>query len=134
MAGAENLAWQADYAAQIEAEGLWGTTGGLALQERVLNTLLFVPIGVVAYFAFSSWTARLLFGPALSLTVEASQWALPWGRMADIGDLMVNSAGSVIGTLIAAFSVGAVSAIRPATQDEENKEGEEDDQLSPARG
>jgi hypothetical protein len=109
----EEFALQEEYAAQLEAEGPWSTTGGLVFQERVLNILLFVPIGVVAFFAFSSWSARLLFGPALSLTVEAAQWALPWGRTADMGDLMVNSAGSVIGTLMAALSVGVVAAIRP---------------------
>ncbi|GAA1082236.1 VanZ family protein [Nocardiopsis metallicus] len=134
----ENFERQTDYAAQLEAEGPWGTTGGLALQERVLNTLLFVPIGVVAFFAFSSWVARLLFGPALSLTVEASQWALPWGRIANIGDLMVNSAGSLIGTLIAALSVGVVTAIRSAPVTGEAPTGEAgeagEEPLSPTRG
>lgn len=125
---AEHLEFQADYTARIEAEGPWGTTGGLVLQERVLNTLLFVPIGVVAFFAFSAWTARLLCGPALSLTVEASQWALPWGRLADIGDLMVNSAGSLVGTLLAAVSVALVSTLRPVPAAGNG----EDDRLSPA--
>ena len=129
----ENLEWQADYAAQIEAEGPWGTTGGLALQERVLNALLFVPIGVVAFLASGSWTTRLLSGPALSLTVEAAQWALPWGRVADTGDLMVNSAGSLAGTLIAALAVGVAAVIRPAAGEPTTEEtGEEP--VIPARG
>lgn len=125
----ENLEWAAEYEAQLEAEGPWNTNGGLVLQERVLNTLLFVPIGVVAFFAFGSRTARVLFGPALSLTVEASQWALPWGRMADMGDLMVNSVGSVVGTLMAAGATGVVAAVRPNPTDTPEPK---DDPVSPA--
>ncbi|GHC93251.1 hypothetical protein GCM10007079_42460 [Nocardiopsis terrae] len=109
----EELTRNAEYEARLAAEGPWGTSGGLALQERTLNTLLFVPVGVLAFFAFGSWTARVLFGPGLSLTVEAAQWALPWNRMADTGDLLVNSAGSVAGTLFALAAVGAVAVARP---------------------
>ncbi|WP_017589476.1 VanZ family protein [Nocardiopsis ganjiahuensis] len=132
----ENLAWIAEYDAQLEAEGPWGTTGGVALQERTLNTLLFVPIGVVAFFAFGSWPARVLFGPALSLAVEAAQWALPWGRLADTGDLMVNSVGAVVGTLLAAGAVGVVAVVRPGPSGAPDPEAgsPEEEPVRPARG
>ena len=94
--------------ARYEQEGPWSVTGGLALQERVMNTLLFVPIGVAAFFAFSSWSARLLFGPALSLTIESTQWALASDRSPDTGDLLVNGVGSLLGSLMALTAVGVV--------------------------
>ncbi|MFE1101203.1 VanZ family protein [Nocardiopsis alba] len=109
----EELEQQADHAERLEQEGLWGHSGGLALQERVLNTLLFVPIGIAAFFAFDSWAARLLFGPALSLLIETGQWALATGRLADTGDLLVNGAGSLLGTLFALVAVGVVSLLPP---------------------
>ncbi|MEU3309790.1 VanZ family protein [Nocardiopsis sp. NPDC006832] len=94
--------------ARYEEEGPWSVTGGLALQERVLNTLLFVPIGIAAFFAFSSWSARLLFGPALSSTIETTQWVLAADRLPDTGDLLVNGVGSLFGTLFALTAVGLV--------------------------
>ena len=102
------LEWRDTQAALREAEGPWSVTGGLVLQERVMNTLLFVPIGVAAFFAFSSWPARLLFGPALSLTIESTQWALASGRSVDTGDLLVNGVGALIGTLTALMAVAIV--------------------------
>lgn len=109
---AEELAWQEAYAAKLEEEWPWGTTGGLALQERVLNTLLFVPVGVAAFFAFSSWSARPLFGPGPSLSIEATQWATASGRPADTGDLLGNSVGALVGTLMALLAAGLTSLVR----------------------
>ena len=108
---AEELAWQEAYAAKLE-EGPWGTTGGLAPRERVLNTLLFVPVGVAAFFAFSSWSARPLFGPGPSPTIEATQWATASGRLAGTGDLLVNSVGALVGTLMALLAAGLTSLVR----------------------
>ncbi|WP_460776651.1 VanZ family protein [Nocardiopsis nanhaiensis] len=105
----EELELQEDLAAQVEDEGPWGHSYGLALQERALNALLFVPVGIAAFFAFSSWSARIFFGPVLSLTVETTQWALAADRMADTGDLLVNSAGSWVGTLLALVAVAMTS-------------------------
>lgn len=118
------LEWRDTQAALHEEEGPWSLTDGLALQERVTNTLLFVPIGVAAFFAFSSWPARLLFGPALSLTIESTQWALASGRSVDTGDLLVNGVGALIGTLIALMAVAIIglfdrrSRTRPPTLSE----------------
>ena len=74
--------------------------------------MLFVPVGIVAFFAFGSWAARLFFGPMLSLTIEASQWALAAGRTADTGDLLVNGTGSLVGTLMALGALVLVGAVR----------------------
>lgn len=111
----EELERQEAHVSQIEEEGIWGHSAGLALQERTLNTLLFVPVGIVAFFAFGSWTARLAFGPGLSLTIETAQWALAAGRAADVGDLMVNSVGSLVGTLMALSAVVVVGLRKSAT-------------------
>mgnify|MGYP001944379157 FL=1 len=89
-----------------------GTTGELAPQGRVLNTPLFVPVGVAVFFAFSSWSARLLFGPGPSPSIEATQWATASGRLADTGDLLVNSVGALVGTLMALLAAGLTSLVR----------------------
>lgn len=72
-------------------------SAGLAWEEMVANLLLFVPIGMVSYFAVQVWAVRLLVGPALSLVIELSQWLLPTGRLADTTDLIVNGSGHVLG-------------------------------------
>lgn len=123
----ETIGQELEWIAQQAEEGPWSLTDGLALQERVLNTLLFVPIGIAAFFAFSSWPARLLFGPALSLTIESTQWALASGRSVDTGDLLVNGVGSLVGTLVSLMSVAIAglfdrrSRTRPPTLAEHDR-------------
>ncbi|MBB6119508.1 VanZ family protein [Nocardiopsis algeriensis] len=70
---------------------------GMILEEKSLNFLLFVPLGVLAYFSFSSHAARMATGPAVSLSIEVVQWSVAWGRTADTADLLANSLGSFLG-------------------------------------
>lgn len=77
----------------------------LIIEERVVNTLLFVPIGIVAYLGLTSWPLRLLYGPILSITIEATQWAMAAGRSAGTGDVLANSLGSAVGIAMAALAV-----------------------------
>lgn len=77
---------------------------GLIVEEKIVNALLFVPIGILAFAAFSSWWARLTTGPGLSLAIETVQWAMAAGRTADTGDLLVNTVGSAIGVAMTAFA------------------------------
>ncbi|WP_433701559.1 VanZ family protein [Nocardiopsis sp. CA-288880] len=76
----------------------------LILEEKAMNALLFVPLGILAFFAFSPWWARLSFGPILSVSVETLQWAAGAGRAADTGDVLANSAGFLVGAGMAAAS------------------------------
>lgn len=117
----EELEFQEEHAAQVEEDGPWGHSDGLALQERTLNTLLFVPIGIASFFAFRSWTARLFFGPVLSLTIEGSQWALAADRMADTGDLLVNGVGSLGGTLLALIATTIIRIFTNSHKREETR-------------
>lgn len=99
-------------------------SAALVYEEKVVNLLLFVPVGAVAFAAFSSWAPRLLFGPALSLAVEAAQWALAVGAV-DTADLMVNSLGAVLGVLLAGGAVALLS-VRPARSAREDGDGRPD--------
>ncbi|MEU5854596.1 VanZ family protein [Nocardiopsis dassonvillei] len=92
------------------ADGI-ATTGqpleyaGLIVEEKVMNLLLFIPIGVLAFHAFTSWAARAFFGPGLSVTIECVQWALAAGRSADVADVLVNTTGAFVGVLLATLTM-----------------------------
>ncbi|QRN78941.1 MAG: VanZ family protein [Nocardiopsis sp. BM-2018] len=70
-----------------------------------LNSIIFVPLGIFSFFAFSSWVFRILVGPALSLCVEVLQGLLGTGRQSDVNDLLANSAGYFIGLAFVAVSL-----------------------------
>lgn len=82
-----------------------GTSASLILGEKVVNVLLFVPIGIIAFLAIAHPAGRFAFGPLLSLTVETAQWALAAGGSADVADLAANSIGSLTGTALAGASL-----------------------------
>lgn len=73
------------------------TENSLHWEEWTLNILLFVPLGIIAALVFSNRWALLLFGPALSLTIEVIQAALATGRQSAFDDLLANSIGYAIG-------------------------------------
>ncbi|WP_159944498.1 MULTISPECIES: VanZ family protein [unclassified Nocardiopsis] len=81
----------------------------LILAEKAVNALLFVPMAVVAFHAFSTWAPRILFGPTLSVVIEAAQWAMGAGRSTETGDVLLNTVGSLGGTLLAAGSCAIVT-------------------------
>ncbi|WP_017608676.1 VanZ family protein [Nocardiopsis xinjiangensis] len=89
-----------------------GTSAALIVEEKVVNVLLFVPIGVVAFFVFAHPAGKLAAGPLLSLTVETTQWALAAGGSADASDFAANSIGSVTGTALAGAAVLVVARFR----------------------
>ncbi|MFJ9553449.1 VanZ family protein [Nocardiopsis sp. NPDC101807] len=98
------------------SEGI-GTAGepmqyaALILEEKAMNALLFVPLGILAFFAFSPWWARLSFGPALSVSVETLQWAAGADRVADAGDVLANSSGFLVGVGMAAVSAALLARL-----------------------
>lgn len=91
---------------------LW-LPGGLT--ERVLNTLLFVPLGATVALLLSRrlWPVAIVAGLALSATVEFVQASIP-GRVPDLADVLWNTVGAAIGVaLITLPRVVAAAARRP---------------------
>lgn len=93
-----------DIQAQYQATGLAATlTSGVFLQV-VFNIIFFVPLGILLAHR---WRRGLLFsagvGALVSLAIESTQGTGIWGiyscpyRLADVDDLMTNTAGAVIG-------------------------------------
>lgn len=87
---------------QVQRGEPQSTRQSLLPQQNMVNFLMFVPVGVIAVLALSSWPLRLLVGPALSLAVEALQWALATGRASDTIDLVTNSGGALVGVVLMA--------------------------------
>ncbi len=101
-----------------------------ALQVVLLNVLFFVPIGFLVRTLFSWGVVRgALVGFALSLAVETTQLTGLWGiypcayRLFSVNDLLDNTLGAVVGSLLALLFVrrtraraddtGAVSLLVP---------------------
>lgn len=83
-----------------------------ALQVTLLNVLFFMPIGFLARVMFGWGVVRAtLAGFVLSLAVETTQLTGLWGiypcsyRLFSVGDLLHNTAGAVLGSLIALLIV-----------------------------
>lgn len=80
--------------------------------DRVLNTLLFVPLGatVALLLGRRMWPLALLAGFALSAAVEYAQGWIP-GRVPDPEDVLWNTCGAAVGALAVGFLfVGRVIA------------------------
>lgn len=77
--------------------------GGLT--ERVLNTLLFVPLGatVALLLAARWWVVPILVGFVVSAAVELAQSSIP-GRVPDLADVLWNTVGAAIGVALVAAS------------------------------
>jgi len=97
----------------IEAAGKPIQYQSMILEEKALNALLFVPLGILSYFSFSSWWARASFGPAVSVAIEAIQWTTGMGNVADTADVLANSSGHVVGVGLAAAASGLFALRSP---------------------
>lgn len=86
--------------------------GGAQNINLVGNVLMFVPVG--ALVAWLSRRARVLaaagVGLLFSLAIELTQLGL--GRVGDIDDLILNTAGALLGGLLAVAWTGAVGPRR----------------------
>lgn len=89
---------------------LW-IPGGLT--ERVLNTLLFVPLGatVALLLSLRLWPVAIFAGFALSATVEFAQESIP-GRVPDASDVLWNTVGAAIGVLLVTVPRLVAAAVR----------------------
>ena len=79
-----------------------------AILQLVFNVLLFAPLGFLLRVLGGRGILTALFvGLGLSLLVETTQLTGVWGiypcayRFFDVGDLMTNTAGAVLGSLVA---------------------------------
>lgn len=85
-----------------------GMLGNSAVQQLVLNVALFVPWGVLVRMLWRRGVVvTALSGLGISLLVEATQLTGVWGvfpcayRLFDTSDLLTNTLGAVIGSLLA---------------------------------
>ena len=80
------------------AEGTW-TTGYLA--EMALNVALFVPVGILAalLIARRRWPLALVAGLGFTTLIELVQ-VPETDRISDPRDLVMNTAGTVLGVLV----------------------------------
>ena len=69
--------------------------------ERVLNTLLFVPLGATIALLLHRrlWPLAILVGFAISAAVEYAQLTIP-GRVPDAADVVWNTVGAAIGVIL----------------------------------
>jgi hypothetical protein len=81
--------------------------------ERVLNTLMFVPLGATIALLLGRrwWPVGVLAGFALSATVEFAQASIP-GRVPDAADVLWNTLGGAIG--VVAVTLVRLLFTRPA--------------------
>lgn len=83
--------------------GAWGWRS-IAWRPVIANVLLFLPVGALAA---AVWWRRSLVAVwvgcvALSVAIEAVQYLLPTGRVANAADVLANAAGALVGVLVAA--------------------------------
>lgn len=100
-----NVAWEGGRRAFLTSFQLW---------QVLFNVLLFIPVGILAVrWARANVLTGTLLGLALSLAIEATQYTGIWGvytcayRVADVDDLIVNTSGAFLGTLLAYLPVFA---------------------------
>ena len=89
-------------------------------RDALANTLLYVPVGLLAVLLWRRrergvlWATALAFG--VSFSIEFAQWVLPIDRAASIHDVIFNTlggfAGAILGSLVvrATRKLGAVVA------------------------
>ena len=98
-------------------EGFWIFSGG----QRLLNTVVFVPSGVLLVLAVARWRAAWVLVPvglallaAFSVLIEATQLALARiDRACDVTDVVDNVTGAVIGVLL---GIVVAAVLRPWRQ------------------
>jgi len=68
------------------------------------NVVMFVPVGALLVAAVGDSVRRAVVGSALlSLTIECCQYQI--GRAADVDDVLLNTAGGLLGAVLAATAV-----------------------------
>jgi glycopeptide antibiotics resistance protein len=92
------------------ASSLSNVNHGLGMLNLFGNIAMLVPIGFLCVAALRrTLLATTLLGSGLSSLIEVSQYTL--GRAADVDDVLLNSAGTLSGGLIALATVAAAQVI-----------------------
>lgn len=112
----------ADIAEETRGLSLPAAATSFAVLQVVLNVVLFVPLGLLLRrFAGRSLAVSVLIGFLVSLTIEATQYTGMWGiypcgfRVADVDDLLANTAGALLGALVAPRLLGWMPQVRELT-------------------
>lgn len=86
---------------------VWRLSGDPLVVARILglNIALFVPLGAGVALLRPGLVRAAVVGASVSTVVEVLQLVLPTGRVTDIDDVLLNTAGAVIGA-------AAVAAMR----------------------
>ncbi|MFJ4175739.1 VanZ family protein [Microbacterium sp. NPDC089696] len=97
-----------DILRETEGLSLLRTLTSRSTLQVVLNVALFVPFGVIARRYWNRGpVVSIALGALLSLVIEATQLTGVWGlyecayRVADVDDLIANTAGTALGVLLA---------------------------------
>lgn len=80
-----------------------GTLGGVDL---ILNIVLFLPLGMGLRWLTGSWKVTALAGLMTTVFIESLQWQLIPGRDASLGDILANTAGTLLGAWLGAAGPG----------------------------
>lgn len=84
-----------------------GPQGGV---DFVLNTVLFVPLGIGLRWFLEDWKRPVVLGGLTTLFVETLQFRFVPGRDASLGDLVANTLGTAIGAWLAIAGIRWLSA------------------------
>lgn len=97
-----------DIARETAGLSVVSTLTSHAMLQVVMNVILFIPFGAIARRYWNrSLGVSIALGALVSLLVETTQWTGIWGvyecayRVADVDDLIANTAGAAIGALLA---------------------------------
>lgn len=97
-----------EFRAAIAELGLRGFATSFVLWQILFNIILFMPLGILAvrWLRGNVFTGMVL-GFAASLAIELTQYTGIWGlyncayRVADVDDLIMNTAGALLGAILA---------------------------------
>ena len=81
--------------------------------DALLNTLVFVPPGMLLALLGWRFLASAAVALAISLAIEVTQYLTNWGRTADINDLITNAIGAGAGWGLA-WLIGLIRSRRIA--------------------
>ncbi len=84
----------------IPFKGLLITSDEIDISEWILNTIIFIPLGIYSLVIFQKWTFRvyIFFFILISLTIETLQFTLKIGAF-DATDIITNTLGGLIGLI-----------------------------------
>ena len=112
--------WVAD---QLRGVSFRAILSNRVFLQLIFNVLLFIPFGVImrGYFHLGVATSTLL-GLATSTLIEFAQWSAFFGlypcryRVADVGDIVLNTSGAWIGAVIAPLILWWMPSVHALTK------------------